>query len=114
MIEFNADWYNSLIAHSDEKSLLLKKIIDLIQGKTKDKCLEIGLGTTSYFSDNLSSLFKEFDIIETNGFDGTLKENVCLIKGNFENIKLEKKYDVILASHVVYYFKNLSMSIDKL
>lgn len=114
MVMFHRDWYEKLIARSNEKELLVKKIADLLKGRTYESCLEIGLGTSSFFSDNLGHLFHEYSIIEKEEFNGPLKKNVNFIRGDFDNYVFEKEYDVIIASHVVYYFADLSLAIEKI
>lgn len=114
MVDFYKDWYDNLVAHSNEKGLLVEKISDLLKGKTHESCLEIGLGTSAYFSERLSPFFQDYQIIEKNEFNESLKQNVQLIHGDFEKYPFEKQFDVILASHVVYYFKDLSKSIQKI
>lgn len=114
MVDFHKDWYNNLISHSNEKGLLVQKISDLLQGKTHENCLEIGLGTSAYFSEKLAPYFKEYDIVEKELFSGSLPENVKLIQGDFESTEFDKKFDVIIASHVVYYFKDLPRTISKI
>ncbi len=113
-VPFYKDWYANFISHSSEKGLLVQKIGDLLQGKSHESCLEIGLGTSAFFAENLSRYFGEYWIIEKEKFQGSLPANVKFIRGDFETIKLDKQFDVILASHVVYYFNDLSASIEKM
>lgn len=114
MVDFYKDWYDNLIAHSNEKGLLVDKISDLLKGKTHNNCLEIGLGTSAYFSERLVSYFTEYTIIEKEDFNGVLPEGVQLIKSDIENYDFVSTFDVILASHVVYYFKDLSATCEKI
>jgi methylase of polypeptide subunit release factors len=114
MVDFHKDWYNNLISHSNEKHLLVEKISDLLQGKTHENCLEIGLGTSAYFAERLSGLFEEYWVVEKNKFNHPVPSNVKLIEGDFEDVVLGKKFDVILASHVVYYFKDLPKTVQKI
>lgn len=114
MVDFYRDWYDNLVAHSNEKGLLVDEISDLLKGKTHGSCLEIGLGTSAYFSERLSPFFEEYKIIEKNEFKEPLKQNVRFIHGDFEEHLFEKQFDVILASHVVYYFKDLSKTVKKI
>lgn len=114
MVDFHKDWYNNLITHSNEKHLLVEKISDLLKGKTHESCLEIGLGTSAYFAERLNEFFKEYWIVEKNKFDQPLPSNVKLVRDDFEEFTPTQKFDVILASHVVYYFKDLPKSIRKI
>lgn len=114
MVDFHKDWYNNLVANSNEKHLLVEKIADLLKGNNHENCLEIGLGTSAYFAERLSEFFKEYWIIEKNKFNQLLPYNVKLIRDDFEEFIPTQKFDVILASHVIYYFKDLPKSIRKI
>lgn len=114
MVDFYKDWYDNLVAHSNEKGLLVEKISDLLQGKTHKNCLEIGLGTSAYFSERLQDFFQEYTIIEKEDFGGTLPEKVVFIKGDIETELFDKKFDVVIASHVVYYFTDLKTTCEKI
>ncbi len=114
MVDFYKDWYNNLIAHSDEKSLLVEKISDLMQQHPHAICLEIGLGTSAYFARTLSPNVHQYCIVEKEPFNEPLPENVTFTQGDFEHVSLPDKFDVILASHVVYYFQDLTKSIEKI
>ena len=114
MVDFYKDWYDNLIAHSNEKGLLVEKMSDLLQGKTHHNCLEIGLGTSAYFSERLQDFFAEYTIIEKEDFGGMLPEKVQFIKGDIEVESFDKTFDVIIASHVVYYFKDLTKTCQKI
>lgn len=114
MVDFHKDWYNNLITHSNEKHLLVEKISDLLKGKTHESCLEIGLGTSAYFAERLNEFFNEYWIVEKNKFDQPLPPNVKLINDDFEKFTSTQKFDVIIASHVVYYFKDLPKTIRKI
>ncbi len=114
MVEFYEDWYKNLINHSNEKDLLVNKIKDLLKGKVDDSCLEIGLGVYAYFAENLSSLFNKYLIVEKRAVEATLPRGVHLINGDWESTKIEEKFDVILASHVIYYFKDTKAAVEKM
>lgn len=114
MVDFHKEWYNNLISHSNEKEILVEKITDLLKCKTHDNCLEIGLGTSAFFSEKLNDFFNEYFVIEKNYFNEPLKSNVKLILDDFEIYNFDKKFDVIIASHVVYYFNDLSKTIKKM
>lgn len=114
MVDFYKDWYERLISKSNEKGLLVEKIGHLLQGKSHGTCLEIGLGTSTYFSDALAPQFDFYDIVEKNPFDGAFKSNVTYIQDDFESHQFTRTYDVILASHVVYYFKDLTSAVAKI
>jgi len=114
IVKFHEDWYKNLVAHSNEKELLVTKIGDLIQGKPRQSCLEIGLGLSPYFAQRLASLFQDYTIVERRTYDDELPQKVRLINDDWETVELSKKFDVIIASHVVYYFKDSKAAVDKM
>ena len=114
MVQFNPIWYKNFIQHTNEKNLLVDKIGNLLEGKPKNSCLEIGLGLSPYFANRLSKLFKRYIIIEKELYKEKLPKGVKLIQNNWEKINLNEKFDVIIASHVMYYFKNPQKSFEKM
>ncbi|MFA5048092.1 MAG: methyltransferase domain-containing protein [Patescibacteria group bacterium] len=114
MVEFNAVWYKKFIERSNEKDLLVNKISELLEGKPKGSCLEIGLGVSSYFAQKLSGLFKRYCIIEKEIFAGKIPENVELVQADWEDQEVDEKFDVIIASHVIYYFRNKKKALAKM
>jgi SAM-dependent methyltransferase len=113
-VEFHEDWYRNLVAHSNEKELLVTKIGDLIQGKPHQSCLEIGLGLSPYFAQRLAPLFQDYTIVERRTYDDELPQKVRLINNDWETVELSEKFDVLIASHVVYYFKDPKTAVDKM
>jgi SAM-dependent methyltransferase len=113
MVEFNSNWYDALFNNSNEKKLISLKISELHKNQNHNSFLEIGMGTAPFFAKNLSELFHEYWIVEKHSFLAPLPVNVKYIQDDFENINLEKKFDGILLSHVVYYFSNLDETINK-
>jgi len=114
MVEFYEEWYKNLIQHSNEKGLLVNKIRDLLKGRVHDSCLEIGLGVYAYFAQNLLDLFDRYTIIEKRKIVTDMPNGVELINSDWENVQLDSKFDVIIASHVVYYFKNMEVAVEKM
>ena len=72
MVEFNPNWYKKFIEKSNEKNLLVNKVLELLEGKPKNSCLEIGLGISPYFAKELSKLFNRYVIIEREVFNGEI------------------------------------------
>ncbi len=62
----------------------------------------------------MQDYFEEYTIIEKEDFGGTFPEKVLFINGDIETEIFDKKFDVILASHVVYYFKDLASTCGKI
>jgi len=112
-VTFNDEWYNNLISKSDEKNILLDKFKEIV-GDSFSSCLEIGLGTTSYFADSLSKSFDKYVIVEKEDIKIDLPKNVKLINEDWERVKLKQKFDVIIASHVIYYFDDKKKAIRKI
>ena len=114
VVEFHKDWYQNLVSHSNEKELLVAKIGDLVQGKPHRSCLEIGLGLSPYFAQRLTPLFQNYVIVERRGYGGKLPQGVRLLDSDWETAELSEKFDVIIASHVVYYFRDPKTAVDKM
>jgi SAM-dependent methyltransferase len=114
MVEFHEGWYNKFVSSTNEKDILLNKIFDLIDGYPTNACLEIGLGTSPHFAKNLSQRFKEYLIVEKRSVDHPLPKGVKLVNGDWEHLELNQKFDVIIASHVIYYFKDKKKAFEKM
>jgi len=112
-VEFEIDWYLNLINNSNEKDVLISKIKELV-GENKDSCLEIGLGVSPYFAKMLCDKFENYDIVERRKVNAPMPGGIKLIEADWETFENNKKYDVIIASHVIYYFKNKKKAIEKI
>ncbi len=114
-VKFVVEWYKNLVSHTDEKSVLVEKISNLLEGRGFDSCLEIGLGISPYFARILAPKFKEYIIVEKRLMKKEMPRGIKLINNDWEKVNLKlKKFDVIIASHVIYYFKNKKKSLDKI
>lgn len=114
MVEFNKSWYERLISQTNEKEILVSRIADLIRFKPCESCLEIGLGLSPYFAERLSQNFKRYLIVEKEIIKAPLPEGVEVINFNWEDLQIEEKFDVIIASHVIYYFNDKKKAIEKM
>ncbi len=114
MIEFVVEWYKNLLEHSDEKDLLIEKISQILENYPNNSCLEIGLGISPYFAKKLSHKFKKYTIIEKRIIEEPLPKRVELINKDWEHAELNQKFDVVIASHVVYYFNNMKQAVQKI
>ena len=112
-VSFNAKWYDDLIAKTNEKYVLLDAFRQIISDES-ESCLEIGLGTSSFVLDHLGNHFKQYDIGEKEELQVNLPSHARLVLGDWESVNLKQKYDVIIASHVVYYFKDRATAIQKM
>ncbi|MEK6850166.1 MAG: methyltransferase domain-containing protein [Nanoarchaeota archaeon] len=114
MVDFNVNWYERLLSKTNEKEILVSKLRSLLEGKTHETCLEIGLGTSPYFAKNLSKFFKKYVIVEKRKIEVSIPKKVVLINEDWEDCVLTEKFDVIIASHVIYYFKDKKKAFDKI
>lgn len=114
MLEFYKEWYDDLVNKSNEKLILLEFVQKLIKHNKKNDFLEIGMGTTPLFANGLNKIVNNYTIIEKKKLMHQLPNNVKYIQGNFETITFIKSFDVILASHVIYYFQDLNNAIKKI
>jgi ubiquinone/menaquinone biosynthesis C-methylase UbiE len=102
-------YLNFLIKYSNEKEVLSKEILNYFQ-PTKDMTfLDIGAGEGS-ITTNIASLVKETTAIESNhGLANQLRQNsIKVIEADYQSIDLDKKFDLVLASHVIYYFESVN------
>jgi SAM-dependent methyltransferase len=113
-VRFVDEWYRTFISHSDEKDILVNKISDLIDRKKFHSCLEIGLGISPYFAEILGKHFNKYLIVEKRLYNHALPNKIGLINEDWETVKLNQKFDVIIASHVIYYFKDKKIAIQKM
>lgn len=112
-VEFNEKWYKKFISATDEKNILVDKISNLIDGRDFKTCLEIGLGTRPYFAHKMAGKFNRYLIVEKREYTGYIPENTELINADWEDTPLDEKFDVIIASHVIYYFRNKKKAFEK-
>ncbi|RAJ10695.1 methylase of polypeptide subunit release factors [Chitinophaga skermanii] len=113
-IVFNPQWYNNLVSRSNEKTLIINAIQKLAAMHKASSCLEIGMGTGKQFSDALAPLFDHYTIIEKYEHALTFHPNVAFIQSDWENVALTQQYDIIIASHVFYYFSDKAAAIHKM
>ena len=114
MVKFNIKWYERLLKNTNEKEVLVNKIASLLEGKSHESCLEIGLGTSPYYARRLSKYFKKYVIIENRLIKTPIPKTAELINEDWEKSDFNDKFDVIIASHVIYYFKDKEKSIRKI
>jgi len=114
MVEFNLNWYKRLLEGTNEKEVLVSKIASFLEGKPHESCLEVGLGISPYFAQHLSKYFKKYIIVEKRFIDEKLPEGVELINKDWEELEIDQKFDVIIASHVIYYFNDKKKAFEKM
>ncbi|MBN2112350.1 hypothetical protein JW707_04610 [Candidatus Woesearchaeota archaeon] len=113
-IQFNPEWYANFARHTNEKKAIASEISDLLVGKTHDSCIEIGLGLSPYFAEVLSPQFDGYEIVERRQVEAPLPQGVVLVNADWESYEHQEKADVIIASHVVYYFGDRERAVDKM
>ncbi len=112
-VTFQKDWYDRLVSKTNEKTVLPDAIKSLVSDQS-GHCLEIGLGTSPFFAQKLADQFDKYTILEKETGEYELPTNAEFIVGDWESYGSPDLYDVILASHVVYYFDDKRAAIDKM
>jgi SAM-dependent methyltransferase len=108
--------FENFVNHSDEKEKVESKILDILNAEKPKKILNIGSGF-----DNLSNSREFPDSVEkitlveknTSYVQSYTETKAEVIHADFEFWQTDEKYDVILASHVLYYFKDKKLAIEK-
>jgi len=113
-VKFIEQWYRNFVSHTNEKDVLVEKIADLADGRNFESCLEIGLGLSPYFAKILAPRFTRYLIVEKRIIKEDMPEGVELANQDWEKVSLDEKFDVIIASHVIYYFQDKKKAIDKM
>jgi release factor glutamine methyltransferase len=113
-LNFNHQWYNNLVTYSDEKQLIISAIKRFATIRHANTCLEIGMGTQRQFSEKLIHQFREYTIIEKEPRQLQLPAKVTFIQADWERATLTRQYDVIIASHVWYYFNDKATAVRKM
>lgn len=113
-VEFIESWYERLVSRTNEKYLLPEAIRSCLGSENFESCLEIGLGTSPVFANRLADLFKRYAVLEKRRTAMSLPPNASLVVGDWESWEERGRYDVILASHVVYYFRDKYKAIQKM
>lgn len=114
MVEFNPEWYQLFVQNTNEKNVLVAEISDLLGGKPHNSCLEIGLGLSPHFAERLAPKFQRYLIVEKRLADVPLPEGAELINADWESYDPKEKSDIIIASHVIYYFQDKPRTIGKM
>jgi len=104
--QFDPEGYDLFVDRSNEKETLVLKVQELIKDKN-GSCLEIGFGTRPIFANKLANRFHRYVVVEKENLGNiNLGGGTEVITGDWESLDIDEKFDVILASHVVYYFKD--------
>jgi SAM-dependent methyltransferase len=113
-VTFMADWYERLVSRTNEKIILPQKIREFAQETRATNCLEIGLGTSPVFAIALCDIFDHYLIIEKENITPELPPKVTIAHENWESFSTTERFDVIIASHVMYYFDDKARGVEKI
>ena len=114
VVKFNPEWYAKFLGHTNEKNVLVSEISDLLVGKPHDSCIEVGLGLSPYFAEVLSPHFDRYEIVEKRQVETPVPDGVTLVNADWESYRPSEKADVVIASHVVYYFRDKERAVNKM
>ncbi|WP_291910300.1 class I SAM-dependent methyltransferase [Chitinophaga sp. CB10] len=111
---FNQQYFNEFTRQSDEKTIIINSIRKLMAHEKLQSCLEIGMGTTPVFHQQLGHYFRQYTVVEKNTDGVQLPAEVQVINSSWEEAVLPQQYDLIIASHVFYYFQHKQAAVDKM
>lgn len=109
--------FENFVSHSDEKEKVEQSIIDILNQYKPKNLLNIGSGfNTLSQQNNFPSSIDKVTVIEKNtsyvqSYTDTKSE---VIYEDFEFWETDEKFDLILASHVLYYFNDKKKAIEKM
>lgn len=114
----NTELFELFVKHTDEKKVLLKKIIEIVRPNKSMTFLDCGCGTGD-ITMPLSKLVKKAVAVDVD--NALLKkisknDNIKFIRAKMEDLNLKEKFDFAIMSHVWYYlkFENLGSIINKI
>lgn len=107
--------FEDFVNHSDEKLRVEQEIINILIKQNPFTLLNIGSGfdtisKSTNFTNNLKITVVEKNTSYIQAYTDT---NVEIIQADFEFWNTEKKFNAILASHVLFYLKNKKESVQK-
>lgn len=113
-LKFVPEWYDHLIENGNEKFELAHFIKDHLLNCDTKKLLEIGMGTQPIFSEILAKHVAKYTIIEKEFIPNIrAPANVAIIQKDYEEAIIGGAFDLIILSHVIYYFSDLGKAIKK-
>ena len=113
-LKFVPDWYEQLIENGNEKVELAHFIKDHLLENDTRKLLEIGMGTQPIFSKILADHVDKYTIIEKeSSLNVRLPSGVTMVQQDFEEVFIESTFDLIILSHVIYYFSDFGKAVKK-
>lgn len=108
--------FEDFVKHSNEKNKVEKEIINIINNKEPETLLNIGSGFDSISKSIKLEKDINITIIEKNTsyVQSYVDKDIDIIHTDFEFWNTDKKFDVILASHVFFYFSDKYGAIKKI
>lgn len=109
--------FENFISHSDEKSKVENEILNVLSEKSPRSILNVGSGFDNLSkSENFPSSVENITLVEKNtsyvqSYDNL---NLNVIQTDFEQWDSEEKFDIVIVSHVFYYFKDKQKSLNKI
>lgn len=109
--------FENFVNHSDEKEKVESAILDILNTHRPQSLLNIGSGFDSLSTaKNFPASVEKITLVEKNtsyvqSYTDTKTE---VVHADFEYWESDKKYDVIIASHVLYYFNDKKLAIEKI
>lgn len=104
---------------TNEKDILTKKLVQLLAGKNVSKALDVGPGP-GLITEPVYKRCQELTLIEPLAeYTQVLQEKFpssTILTQSFLDFSTDEKFDIILCSHVLYYFNgpSLKLALDKL
>jgi len=111
--------HNLFYVETNEKNILTKKLTQLLEGKHVSKALDVGPGP-GLITEPVYQRCQELTLIEPLAeYVPVLQEkfpSATILTQSFLDFSTNEKFDIILCSHVLYYFNNstLKIALDKL
>lgn len=112
---FNEIWYDKFVKSGNEKDNIVMELGKLFEDVSNLSCLEIGIGTKPFLANKLGGKFNKYTILEKENYSNyNLPSNIYFINSDWEEFESTEKFDIIIASHVVYYFDDKKSAIEKM
>ncbi len=117
LFEFPENLFEQFVEHSDEKTKVESSILSLLNEVQPNTILNIGAGLdTLTNSVSFPKTVREITLLEkssnySHSYNG---KKVIVVNDDFEEWESGHKYDLIIVSHVLYYFRDKSKAINKM
>lgn len=107
--------FEDFVNHSDEKLKVEREIINILTKQNPNTLLNIGSGFDTISKSADFEINPQITIVEKNTsyVQSYIDKNIEVIHADFEFWNTEKKFDAVLASHVLYYLNDKKESVRK-